>query len=187
MFLLLLAVAAAVAGSLVDINAADAATLETLPGVGESTAAKIIAYRESNGPFTTVDQLDAVSGIGEKTMEKLRPLVTVGEPGASPAAATRAAPASTAAPEAAAPSTAAPSTAAPGDSGASAAPGCPVNINTADAAGLDALPGVGAAKAADIIAYRDANGAFSSCDGLDAVTGFGTATIDKLRSCCVVK
>ncbi|MBM4392006.1 MAG: helix-hairpin-helix domain-containing protein [Deltaproteobacteria bacterium] len=167
--------ALALAGELMDINKADAAALESLPGIGESTAANIIAYRDQNGPFTSIDQLDAVSGIGEKTMEKLRPLVTVsegagaksGDDGATVTAG------SAAASEAAATAT--------------TAAGCPVNINTASAAGLDVLPGIGDAKAAEIIAYREANGAFASCDGLDAVSGIGPATVDKLRACCVVK
>ncbi len=165
--------ALALAGDLVDINSADASTLESLPGIGESTAANIIAYRDSNGPFTTVDQLDAVSGIGEKTMEKLRPLVTVSATAAS-ASTTR----SVAAPTATTP-TAATTT--------SSAAGCPVNINSAGAAELDALPGIGESKAAEIIAYRDANGAFASCEALDAVSGIGPATVEKLRGCCVVK
>lgn len=62
---------------LVNINTADATTLQTLSGIGEKRAADIINYRETNGLFETVDDLDQVSGIGEKTMEKLRPLITV--------------------------------------------------------------------------------------------------------------
>ena len=61
----------------VDLNAADATALDTLPGVGPVLAARIVAYRESNGPFRSVDQLDEVSGIGDKLMEQLRPLVRV--------------------------------------------------------------------------------------------------------------
>ncbi|MFE0442362.1 helix-hairpin-helix domain-containing protein [Aerococcus sp. NPDC058936] len=64
-------------GDLVNINTADAAMLQTLSGIGEKRAADIINYREANGLFETVDDLDQVSGIGEKTMEKLRPLITV--------------------------------------------------------------------------------------------------------------
>jgi competence protein ComEA len=64
-------------GSLVNVNTADAATLETLPGIGEVLAQAIIDHREDNGPFTSVDELIEVSGIGEVTLEELRDLVTV--------------------------------------------------------------------------------------------------------------
>lgn len=64
-------------GGLVNINTADTTMLQTLSGIGEKRAADIINYRETNGLFETVDDLDQVSGIGEKTMEKLRPLITV--------------------------------------------------------------------------------------------------------------
>lgn len=59
----------------IDINSADAASLDTLPGVGPSTAAKIIADRDTNGPFLNVDDLGRVSGIGPKKLEQLRELV----------------------------------------------------------------------------------------------------------------
>lgn len=64
-------------GTPVDLNTADAAALETLPGIGEALAARILAWREANGSFTTVDDLGNVTGIGEKTLEGLRELVTV--------------------------------------------------------------------------------------------------------------
>ncbi len=62
----------------IDINMADAAALQTLPGIGETKAAAIIAHREANGPFATVDDLQNVKGIGEKTLEKLKEQITVG-------------------------------------------------------------------------------------------------------------
>jgi competence protein ComEA len=64
-------------GAKVDLNTADAATLETLPGVGPVTAEAIIAHRQTQ-PFATVDDLLLVKGIGPKTFESLRDLVTVG-------------------------------------------------------------------------------------------------------------
>ena len=66
------------AGAPIDINTADASMLETLPGVGPSTAAAIIAHREEHGPFPSVAALDDVSGIGPARLEALRDLVTVG-------------------------------------------------------------------------------------------------------------
>lgn len=66
------------AAALVDINAADASQLETLPGIGPSTAQKIVADRESNGPFPTKEDLMRVSGIGEKKYDSLKDLICVG-------------------------------------------------------------------------------------------------------------
>ncbi len=63
--------------SLVNINSASLEELETLPGIGEVLAATITQYREEHGPFTSVDQLLDVSGIGEVTLEELRDLVTI--------------------------------------------------------------------------------------------------------------
>jgi competence protein ComEA len=64
-------------GGLVDLNTASAAELDTLPGVGPSTAAAIIAHRDEHGPFASVDQLLDVRGIGEAKLDQLRDLVTV--------------------------------------------------------------------------------------------------------------
>lgn len=61
----------------VDLNTADAAALESLPGVGPVTASAILAWRSANGPFTSVDQLVEVDGIGPATLARLTPLVTV--------------------------------------------------------------------------------------------------------------
>jgi competence protein ComEA len=63
--------------TLVNVNTATAEELDTLPGIGEVLAAEIIAYREEQGPFSAVDQLVDVSGIGEVTLEEIRDLVTV--------------------------------------------------------------------------------------------------------------
>lgn len=60
-----------------DLNTADEAALDALPGVGPTTAAAIIEHREQIGRFTSVDQLLDVRGIGEAKLEQLRPLVTV--------------------------------------------------------------------------------------------------------------
>lgn len=59
----------------VNLNTADAASLDTLPRVGPAMAARIIAYRDSNGPFAALEDLLGVTGIGEKTLEGLRGLV----------------------------------------------------------------------------------------------------------------
>ncbi len=64
-------------GGLIDVNTASATELEELDGVGEVIAAAIVDYRTQNGPFTSVDQLEDVSGIGPSTMEGIRDSVTV--------------------------------------------------------------------------------------------------------------
>lgn len=76
---------AAVAGAAdkVDINTADAQTLaESLNGIGLAKAEAIVAHREQNGPFKSIEQLAEVKGIGLKTVEKNRDRITVG--GAAP-------------------------------------------------------------------------------------------------------
>jgi competence protein ComEA len=61
----------------VDLNTADLTELDTLPGVGPVLAQRILDWRSKNGRFSTVDELGEVSGIGEKVLENLRPLVRV--------------------------------------------------------------------------------------------------------------
>ena len=65
------------AGEVLDLNTATVEQLDGLPGVGPVTAAAIVAWRQSNGKFTSVDQLADVDGIGPARLEKLRPLVRV--------------------------------------------------------------------------------------------------------------
>lgn len=60
----------------IDINNATQAELESLPGIGPVMAQEIIADREANGPFGTIEDLDRVSGIGPATLERLAPLIT---------------------------------------------------------------------------------------------------------------
>ncbi len=65
------------ASSQVNINTASATELETLPGVGEVIAQRIVDYRTQNGPFASVDDLLDVSGIGDATLAEMRDMVTV--------------------------------------------------------------------------------------------------------------
>ena len=61
----------------VDINTADSAALQSVPGIGKSLSQRIVAFREKNGPFQSVDDLLKVQGVGEKSIQKLRPYLTV--------------------------------------------------------------------------------------------------------------
>ena len=62
----------------IDINRADTEQLTALPGIGEVLAQRIIAYREENGSFLSTDELKNVEGIGEKRLEAILDLITVG-------------------------------------------------------------------------------------------------------------
>ena len=62
----------------VNLNSATAADLETLPGIGAKTAARILEYRQKNGPFKKVEELMNIRGVGEKNFLKLKPQITIG-------------------------------------------------------------------------------------------------------------
>ena len=145
----------------VNVNSADLEELKSLPGIGDAKAAAIIAYRSEHGAFSSVEDLANVSGIGAATVEKLRPMVELGDGTVS-----RSAPPKKA------------------EGGAPVPSGPVVNINKASAEELDALPGIGATKAAAIVADRSAKGPFTSCDELTRITGIGAATVEKLKPSC---
>ncbi|MDS4029462.1 MAG: ComEA family DNA-binding protein [Candidatus Contendobacter sp.] len=82
----LIAFSAATFAQAIDINTATAEQLDKgLKGIGPKKGADIVKYREANGPFKSVDDLAKVPGIKGKTLDGIKPLVTVG--GAAPAAA----------------------------------------------------------------------------------------------------
>ncbi len=62
----------------ININTATLRELKALEGIGTAKAEAVIAYREENGGFSSVDELVNVMGIGKATLEKIRPYVTVG-------------------------------------------------------------------------------------------------------------
>jgi len=150
----------------ININTADARALDALPGIGPSKAKAILAYRLQHGPFDSVDALQNVKGIGQKTVERLRGFATV-TGGSEP---TTRLPAASMEPSPQAPSPA--PTPASGDA---------IDINRADAETLVRLPGIGPSKARAIIAWRQANGVFSRVEQLVEVKGIGPRTLEKLR------
>ena len=150
--------AAPAAAAPVDLNTASAKDLEALPGVGASTAKKIVANR----PYSSVADLSK-AGVSAKTIEKLKPLVTAS------AAAAAAAPAKAPAADAkASKKEKAEKAAAPMASG-------PVDLNNASEKDLEALPAVGAATAKKIIAGRP----YSSVADLSKA-GVSAKTIEKI-------
>ena len=62
----------------ININTASALELEILPGIGPALAARIVEYREANGPYQSVGELEAVRGISAAMVEELAALITVG-------------------------------------------------------------------------------------------------------------
>jgi competence protein ComEA len=76
---------AAKGASVVNLNTASSAELQTLPGIGARTAERILEYRQKNGPFKKIEEIMNVQGIGEKVFLKLKPQLTVAaKPGDTP-------------------------------------------------------------------------------------------------------
>jgi competence protein ComEA len=146
----------------VNLNTADAAALEALPGIGAATAKAIIAAR----PIKSFNELDKIRGLGKNRIDALRDLVTTGDEPA-PVAAKTAAPKT-----AAAKSTASTKTAA----------GQKVDINTAAKEDLDALPGIGPVKAQAIIEARP----FKSIEDVMKVKGIKEGEFSKIKDLITV-
>ena len=63
----------------VDLNHASVEELVELPGIGEQVAKRIVAYREKNGPFESLEELMNVRGLAEKNLKKIEPYLTAGD------------------------------------------------------------------------------------------------------------
>jgi len=173
--LLAASLTASAAPQKVDVNTATQRELEALPGIGPATAAKIIAGR----PYSSINDL-ARAGVSELEIEKLKPVAKAGrvkgeeKSGSKPEKSSKAEkPAKTEAAEKA------DKAEKPSKAEKAAASG-PVDLNTASAEELEALPGVGKATAKKIVDGRP----YSSVDDL-AKAGVSASTIDKIRGSVV--
>lgn len=155
----------------IDVNLASVAELDRLPGVGPGLAARIVEERERAGAFDSAPDLRSVRGIGATLLAKLEPHLSFG---VAPGLARRMPRAQVRVAENAG-----------GPNGITDSPPAAgidqLDLNTATAAQLDALPGVGPALAARIVAKRDSLNGFAKVDDLRKVRGIGTATLEKLR------
>jgi competence ComEA-like helix-hairpin-helix protein len=142
----------------IDVDVAPAGELARLPKVGPRLAKTIVADRQANGPFGSLDGLDRVAGIGPGLLKTIGPHVVFSGSGAS---------------------------AAGGQTGGGAP--APLNINTASLAELDALPRIGPAKARAILRYREEHGAFADVEALAGVPGLSGAALARLKEMVVAR
>jgi competence protein ComEA len=164
-------------GERIDADRATAAELARLPRVGMALAKRMVAYREAHGPFGGLPGLDQVPGVGPGLLAALGEHLSFSggaalPPGGSPGAAGASVPL--------APLSATTAGLLPGPPPDSQ-PGGRLNLNTANIAALDALPGIGPARAASIVQYRAQHGPFQSVDDLGRVPGMGAAAVARLR------
>lgn len=178
--------------ALVDINSVTQKELEGVKGVGAATAKKIIANR----PYKSVDELSK-AGLKAKEIAAIKPFVTVGKASAAPAAAAATADIKNAAKDAKTKAAADVSKATADVKSAAKdvkeksksavasklAPGAKVNINTADQAAIEQLPGIGAAKAKAIIEGRP----YKTVEDIMKVKGIKGKTFDAIKDYIVVK
>ena len=154
-----------------DLNRATKAELRLIPGLGDALAQRIIDQRERNGPFKNVDELRRVSGIGPKTLERLRPRLFVTAESFVSMEDEESMPAS---------SKAKPTQSKAITSKKAGELTAAINVNRADQAELQKLPGIGPKLSQRILDER-AKSPFKSIDELRRVPGIGPKTLEKLR------
>jgi len=145
----------------IDADRASAPDLARLPRVGLALAKKIVADREARGPFGDLAGLDRVPGVGAGLLAAIGPHLAFSGP-SSLGARLAVTPTQPGAP------------ADPSDAAV-------VNLNTADVSMVDALPGIGPARARAIVSYRETNGPFHAVQELARVPGFGAAALARLK------
>lgn len=151
----------------IDIDLAGAQELARLPKVGPRLAKVIQADRQAHGPFGSLENLDRVAGVGPGLLKVIAPHVAFSAAVRKGSGAVTAAHAPLCL------------------EGAASEPRCTratLNLNTATLTELDALPGIGPAKAAAILQYRELHGSFADVEDLARVPGFGPAAVARLRA-----
>lgn len=158
-------------GEVVDVDRAEAAELERLPRVGPALARRIVDDRSANGPFGSMEGLSRVSGIGPGMLRGLeRKVAFSGIP--RPSGSRESGVALSVRATGAAPGPRRPE--------AGRCPVQPLSLNTASAAELACLPGIGPGLAARIVTHRTAHGPFREVKELQQVPGFGPARVARL-------
>ncbi len=157
-------------GETLDPNVASAEELDRLPGVGASKASRIVREREQNGRFASVEALARVSGLGPKSVERLKPYLRVAGGGGGGSAGGRAKVVARVGPGVG-----------EGRTAAATAPGAIVDLNRATVEELQALPGIGPVMAERIVALRKERGGFRKLDELMEVKGVGDRTFARLK------
>jgi competence ComEA-like helix-hairpin-helix protein len=165
-------------GERIDVDRAGAAELARLPKVGLALAKVIVADRESKGPFGGLEGLDRVPGIGPGVLAAIGPHVVFGARAGGPSGPLAPLPPGLAVnPSGGLPA----NPGAPGPAHPSAGPPARLNLNSASISELEALPGIGPARAAAILQEREARGPFASVEALSRVPGLGPAAVARLR------
>lgn len=153
----------------IDLNRASEEEFERLPGIGPAKARAIVEYRDRVGGFRSIDQISEVKGVGGKNLDRLRPYLTLEAPTAQSALP----------PE---PPQPPPAATPPGTRPAAGR----VNLNRAEAAELEKLPGIGPRLAERIVQRRHAR-PFASVEELLEIQGIGEKNFEILRPWVDVK
>jgi competence ComEA-like helix-hairpin-helix protein len=164
----------------IDADRASAAELARLPRVGMALAKKIVAWREEHGPFGGPAGLDQVPGVGPGLLATLAQHLSFSDAGSTGPGAAPGGPSPEPAGVPLAPLSATTTGLLP-EPPPPPGPAARVNLNTANAAALDALPGIGPARAASIVQYRARHGPFQTVEDLGQVPGIGAAAVARLR------
>lgn len=136
-----------------ELNTAGVEELQLLPGIGPVKAEAILSYRESKGGFASVEELLEVSGIGERTLGKIKEYVIVNPQNVQNST---------------------------GSKNRIVSEKQLLNVNLASQEELERLPGIGPVKAKAIVDFREKNGPFKSVEDLVQIPGIGEKTLEKL-------